>query len=76
MSRTILINDLEFLKALLRGSEPPPANSRVQRFLDEEQKAQRESHEAEHLEAQLRRREESRQMQADMDFYLMLMQRE
>lgn len=76
MSKTILIEELKFLKALLKGSEPPPANSRVQRFLHEEQKAQRENYEAEHLEAQFRRREESKEMQADMDFYLMLMQRE
>ncbi|ROV98128.1 hypothetical protein VPNG_08581 [Cytospora leucostoma] len=76
MAEIILTEDLSFFTALLKGSEPPRATRRLELFLSEEQKAQREIYEAERLEAQLRRRDESKGMQADMDFYLMLMQRE
>lgn len=70
------MEDLDFFKALLAGRDPPSATRRVQDFINEEQRAERRIHEARLNEAHLRREEESRAMQADMDFYLTLMQKD
>ena len=76
MIKMILMEDLDFFKALLQGRDPPSATRRVQDFIDEEQRAQRQSYEERATEAHLRRSEESKVMQADMDFYLTLMQKD
>lgn len=74
MAEVIAMEDLDFFMALLEGKEPPALlNSIAKDFMDEEQKSQRENRRNRLHEAQLRRTEELRVMQADMDFYLTLL---
>lgn len=74
MAEVITMEDLNFFTALLKGQDPPSAEGRAKDFLDEQQRAERRNHGDQVYEVHVKRKEELELMQADMDFYLTLMQ--
>lgn len=75
MAEVITMEDLNFFTALLKGQDPPSAEGRAKDFLDEQQRVERRNHGDQVYEGHVKRKEELELMQADMDFYLTLMQK-
>jgi hypothetical protein len=76
MTKMIVKEDIDFFTALLEGHDPPSTTVETQTFVFDETETNRQSQETREREADQRRREEAKAAKADMDFFMMLMQKE
>lgn len=69
----VVKEDIDFYLALLEGQDPPPATNETQALVSHEQEVRRRSQETLVRKSSVRRQEELKDTQSDMDFWMALM---